>query len=213
VNARARGDLIARIPVIAYCPNAARLSELGELVGATADLELQDAASSLARLAESALRSRRAVVVARLDEGVRQLPELTAHSNGLPIVALLPNAGDDGLHALRAGARAVLGNGASGARLAAAVSGAFHGLAVLPAGTLGSHDPLSTLEMPEPLTPRELEILGLLAAGDSNKTIATRLSISVHTVKFHISSILTKLGVSSRTEAVTLGLKLGIVLL
>jgi two-component system, NarL family, response regulator YdfI len=66
---------------------------------------------------------------------------------------------------------------------------------------------------PEPLTPREMEILHLLAGGDSNKTIATRLGISVHTVKFHVSSILAKLGVSSRTEAVALGLRLGFVLL
>jgi DNA-binding NarL/FixJ family response regulator len=153
------------------------------------------------------------VVVARLDAGAQELPELIAHCNGLPVVALLPNAEEDGLQALHAGARAVLGSGASGAKIAAAVSGAFHGLAVLPAGAVGGPDPSSMLEMPEPLTPREIEILGLLAAGDSNKTIAARLSISVHTVKFHISSILTKLGAGSRTEAVALGLRLGIVLL
>jgi len=213
VNARARGDLIARIRVIAYCPDAARLSELTELVQAAADIELQDVARSLARVAESALRGRRAVVVARLDEGVGELPELIAHANGLPVVALLPNAEAEGLQALRAGARATVGSAASAAKIAAAVSGAFHGLSVLPAGALRGADSLSTLELPEPLTPREIEILGLLAAGDSNKTIAARLSISVHTVKFHISSILTKLGVSSRTEAVALGLRLGIVLL
>lgn len=153
------------------------------------------------------------MVVARLDERAQELPQLIAHCNGLPVVALLPNAEEDGLQALRAGARAILGSGAGAAKIAAAVSGAFHGLAVLPAGAVRGPDALSTLETPEPLTPREIEILGLLAAGDSNKTIAARLYISVHTVKFHISSILTKLGVSSRTEAVALGLRLGIVLL
>jgi NarL family two-component system response regulator YdfI len=60
-----------------------------------------------------------------------------------------------------------------------------------------------TLETPE-LTTREIEIIGLLAEGVGNKTIARRLAISEHTVKFHISSILAKLGAHSRTEAVML---------
>jgi DNA-binding CsgD family transcriptional regulator len=90
----------------------------------------------------------------------------------------------------------------------------FLGLRVMPAAAPEDRRAAAALMAPpEPLTPRELEILGLLAAGDSNKTIAARLSISVHTVKFHISSILAKLGVASRTEAVALGLRLGIVLL
>ena len=213
MNARARGELIARIPVIAYCTDAAGLSELAELLQTAANIELRDAAPSLAQLAASAVRGSGTVVVARVKEGAAALPELIGHCNGLPLVALLPNAEEEGLQALRAGARAALGSGAGQAKIAAAVSGAFHDLAVLPAAAIRVPDPLSTLEMPEPLTPRELEILGLLAAGDSNKTIAARLSISVHTVKFHISSILTKLGVSSRTEAVALGLRLGMVLL
>jgi NarL family two-component system response regulator YdfI len=54
------------------------------------------------------------------------------------------------------------------------------------------------------LTTREIEIIGLLAEGVGNKTIARRLAISEHTVKFHISSILAKLGAHSRTEAVML---------
>lgn len=61
------------------------------------------------------------------------------------------------------------------------------------------------------LTPRETEILQLLGEGLDNKAIATCLYISKHTVKFHISSIFSKLGVSSRTEAVTLGLRQGLI--
>ena len=64
-----------------------------------------------------------------------------------------------------------------------------------------------------PLTSREVEVLQLLAAGLDNKAIALKLNISKHTVKFHISSILAKLNVSSRTEAVTLGLRQGLILL
>lgn len=63
------------------------------------------------------------------------------------------------------------------------------------------------------LTSREVEVLQLLAAGLDNKAIARRLQISKHTVKFHLSSIFSKLDVSSRTEAVTFGLRQGLILL
>ncbi|MEO1352870.1 MAG: response regulator transcription factor [Cyanobacteria bacterium J06635_15] len=65
----------------------------------------------------------------------------------------------------------------------------------------------------EPLTPREIEVLNHLAAGLSNKAIAKTLEISEHTVKFHISAILSKLGVSSRTEAVAVGIRAGLVMI
>ena len=60
-----------------------------------------------------------------------------------------------------------------------------------------------------PLTERELEVLGLLAKGMANKQIAAALGISEHTVKFHVSSIYTKLNVTNRTEAVREGLRGG----
>lgn len=60
-----------------------------------------------------------------------------------------------------------------------------------------------------PLTERELEVLGLLARGLANKQIAVELGISEHTVKFHVSSIYTKLNVTNRTEAVRAGLRGG----
>lgn len=62
-----------------------------------------------------------------------------------------------------------------------------------------------------PLTPREIEVLQLLATGLGNKAIARQLNISEHTVKFHISSIFSKLGASSRTEAVTLAMRQGLI--
>jgi two-component system, NarL family, response regulator YdfI len=65
----------------------------------------------------------------------------------------------------------------------------------------------------ETLTERELEVLQLLAQGLANKQIAGRLGISAHTVKFHISSIYGKLGATNRTEAVRIGLKIGLILL
>src|SRR5438128_1516404 len=65
----------------------------------------------------------------------------------------------------------------------------------------------------EALTPREIEVLRLLAAGLGNKEIASRLAISEHTVKFHVSSIMGKLGAASRTEAVTLGIRHGLIMI
>ncbi|MEM7759048.1 MAG: response regulator transcription factor [Cyanobacteria bacterium P01_A01_bin.40] len=61
------------------------------------------------------------------------------------------------------------------------------------------------------LTAREVEVLQLLGVGLDNKAIASTLTISKHTVKFHLSSIFSKLDVSSRTEAVTLGLRQGLI--
>lgn len=63
----------------------------------------------------------------------------------------------------------------------------------------------------EPLTVREMEVLQSMAAGLANKQIALALNISEHTVKFHLSSLYAKLGVSSRTEAVRRGLELGLI--
>ncbi|HSB14037.1 MAG TPA: LuxR C-terminal-related transcriptional regulator, partial [Bryobacteraceae bacterium] len=63
------------------------------------------------------------------------------------------------------------------------------------------------------LTARELEVLRMMAEGAANKIIAWKLGISEHTVKFHVASILAKLGASSRTEAVTIGIRKGLILL
>lgn len=68
-------------------------------------------------------------------------------------------------------------------------------------------------EMPEPLTDRESEILRMLASGCSNKEIARDLNIGEKTVKTHVSSILSKLGVTSRTQAVVYALKTGLIML
>jgi DNA-binding NarL/FixJ family response regulator len=63
----------------------------------------------------------------------------------------------------------------------------------------------------EPLTAREMEVIQLMAQGLANKQIALALGISEHTVKFHLSSLYAKLGISSRTEAVKRGIELGLI--
>jgi NarL family two-component system response regulator YdfI len=121
--------------------------------------------------------------------------------------------------ALRTGIRAALPSDISPEQLVVALQAVANGLLVLhpshayeglPAGPARAR---ALDELAEPLTPRELEVLQMLAAGLSNKEIATRLKISDHTVKFHVASILGKLGAASRTEAVSLGIRRGLVLL
>jgi NarL family two-component system response regulator YdfI len=122
-------------------------------------------------------------------------------------------------NALRAGVRAVLPSDVAPDQLVAALQGAAAGLivlhpadaqAVFPAVTPAS-EPMG--ELAEPLTRRERQVLQMLAAGLGNKEIAPRLGISDHTVKFHVASILGKLGAASRTEAVALGIRRGLILL
>jgi two-component system, NarL family, response regulator YdfI len=121
--------------------------------------------------------------------------------------------------ALRAGVRAVFPADLSAGQLIAALQAAAAGLTVVhPAGVealFPAAQPASRplAELTETLTPRESEVLQMLASGLANKEIAARLSISEHTAKFHVASILAKLGVGSRTEAVSIGIRRGLVLL
>jgi DNA-binding NarL/FixJ family response regulator len=97
--------------------------------------------------------------------------------------------------------------------LSAAIVAVIQGLVVLPRALTGRllRGQEVVEEPSEPLTAREREVLGLLGQGLSNKMIARDLQISEHTVKFHVSSIYAKLGAASRTEAVGLGARLGLI--
>ena len=72
---------------------------------------------------------------------------------------------------------------------------------------------MASVPLEEHLTPRELEVLEVLAEGLSNRAIAARLAISEHTVKFHVSSIFAKLGAENRTDAVRRGVRQGLITL
>ena len=120
--------------------------------------------------------------------------------------------------ALRAGVRAILPSEVSANQLAAALEAAIAGLVVAHPSAIAVALPAPAAlsppaELAEPLTPREREVLEMLASGLVNKEIAAKLSISEHTVKFHVASILGKLGAATRTEAVALGFRRGLVLL
>jgi DNA-binding NarL/FixJ family response regulator len=129
--------------------------------------------------------------------------------------------GDWITEALRLGVRAVLPRRATAEEILQAVVAAAAGLVVLHPDAIDLLLPvLSSVTQPvdeaslvQALTPREIEVLGMLAEGLGNKAIARRLSISEHTVKFHVSSIFTKLNARSRTEAVTLGARQGLIML
>jgi DNA-binding NarL/FixJ family response regulator len=118
--------------------------------------------------------------------------------------------------ALGAGARGILSSESSSAEIQAAIDAVAVGLVVLPDMVAQTTLPDAADHASQPpslegerLTPREIEILGMIAEGLGNKEIAWRLGISDHTVKFHIGSIFTKLGAQSRTEAVTIGIRKG----
>lgn len=121
------------------------------------------------------------------------------------------------LDALRLGVRALLPSDVSQSQILVAVEAVANGLTVLDPrdldALLSSAAPAQAAVETSALTARELEVLRMMAEGAANKIIAWKLGISEHTVKFHVASILAKLGASSRTEAVTIGIRQGLVLL
>lgn len=121
--------------------------------------------------------------------------------------------------AFRNGVRAVLPREISTQQLQAALQAVAAGLIVVhPAeASMLMQAPTSSateiVPFTQPLTNREREVLQMLATGLGNKEIAARLVISDHTAKFHVASILGKLGASTRTEAVAIGIRHGLILL
>jgi len=132
----------------------------------------------------------------------------------LPTVALAATV-SQGAEAFAAGARAVLLRDAPAERVAAALRAVGAGLLALDEGLAAWIRPPPELARGEVegLTPREAEVLGLLAEGLSNKGIAQRLGVSERTAKFHVESILGKLGAESRSEAIVLAARRGLVTL
>jgi two-component system nitrate/nitrite response regulator NarL len=132
---------------------------------------------------------------------------------GPPVLALLADE-SAAPEALAAGATGLLFRDTAPDRLAAALAAVARGLTVLDedlAAALLRARPEPDLA--EPLTPREVEVLQLLAQGLSNREIGSILGISEHTAKFHVTAILGKLGAQGRTDAVVRAARLGLLLL
>ena len=189
----------SRVDIVGSAPDLEPIS--AQLVDVEADIVLVEAAADA-------------------HQELLDMLEDTEIAREYPVIVLSEQIKADWLSdALRAGVRAVLPREVTPEQLRAALEAAAAGLlivhpseldTVLPA-TVGSSAPAD--ELLEPLTKREREVLQMLAAGLANKEIAARLAISDHTVKFHVASILGKLGASTRTEAVSVGIRRGLVLL
>jgi two-component system, NarL family, nitrate/nitrite response regulator NarL len=151
------------------------------------------------------------------EESLVSLEETAAgQPDRLPIVALLPDIEQAGA-AWAAGVRGLLLRDSAPEQLLAAIATVLQGLAavdpelldqLLPAGREGPL-PLDGTAV-EPLTPRERQVLQLMAEGLANRAIAQALQISEHTVKFHVNTIMGKLGAQSRTAAVVQATRLGL---
>lgn len=155
-------------------------------------------------------------------EPVRPTLGLKSESSPPIVVALLPDGDIDPLPLLAAGVRGLVARDASPSRLRAAIQAVHRGLTVLDEDP---GDALIAAWSPEPvveaapsrrrigaddLTPREHEVLTLLADGLSNRAIADALGISAHTVKFHVDGLLDKLAARSRTHAVVEAVRRGL---
>ncbi|HYW53223.1 MAG TPA: response regulator transcription factor [Dongiaceae bacterium] len=150
--------------------------------------------------------------------GMREALAAIAEGFSVPTILLVddPHA-DVALAALRAGASAVLARQSHARELIAALDAVRAGLVVLDAAVRDALAPAQTVArasaLTEPLTVRERQVLAMLANGLSNRRIAERLAISENTVKAHVAAILAKFGATTRTEAVTIGARLGLVML
>ena len=125
------------------------------------------------------------------------------------IIVLSSHEGDvDIQRALEAGAQGYVAKGIVRGELLETIRSVHTGKRRLPAAVAQK---LAEHMADEPISPRELEVLSLMAAGKRNKEIASELSIAEDTVKMHVRNILSKLQVSDRTEAVTIALRRGII--
>jgi two-component system, NarL family, response regulator YdfI len=212
------------IRVLIVASSSISQSGLENLLRASSSLRVVSVLSDFGQLSENVAELQPDVVVAEITGQDRTLPEeILKLSEEAPvaIVLLVDDANTErDLDALRNGIRAVLPRNMSPGGIIAAVEAVGSGLAVLlPEGldnllreSTASHRAVSP-PLVEALTPREIEVLGMMVEGWGNKEISTRLGISEHTVKFHVASIMGKLNASSRTEAVTSGIRHGLIML
>ncbi len=146
---------------------------------------------------------------------ISQDPEIPAgiHDSNIPVIAIVS---DDAGAALAWANRikGILTRDVKSTRLVVAIKAVTEGLMAVDArfaDILGSSENTFPPMLAETLTEREVQVLQLVAEGLTNKLIAAILGISEHTVKFHVNSILSKTGAQSRTQAVTLATRLGLI--
>lgn len=213
MSKRSSGGAI-RIAVVATF--AVRRAGLESIVRSHAEFHLAGSFGTLASLVSFARSTELDVIVIDSDSIHDLLRELTSDA----AIVLLTEVSDARSisRLLRSGVRAILSRESDADDVLSAIYAAYDGLVLLSTATADSlagvfGDQLAEVddELSEEITSRETEVLRMLAEGLVNKDIAARLGISEHTIKFHISSILDKLGASTRTEAVTLGIRRGLI--
>jgi DNA-binding NarL/FixJ family response regulator len=203
------------IKIAVVATSAVRRARLESIVRHHAEFHLAGSFGAVASLASSA-RTELDVIVIDSDS----IHDLLRQPTSGAAIVLLTEVSDARSTArlLRSGVRAILSRESGSDDLLSAIYAAWDGLVLLStpiaeslAAVYGDQPLEVEDELSEEITSRETEVLRMLAEGLVNKDIAARLGISEHTVKFHISSILDKLGASTRTEAVTLGIRRGLI--
>ncbi|WP_245860822.1 helix-turn-helix transcriptional regulator [Candidatus Chloroploca asiatica] len=192
--------MIAPTPALRAGLRAMAASDTIEIIGEAAGAVLAPAAD----------------VILVAGDNVAAIGRALAGDEGVALVALSDDQRLPGLlRSLALSGWAVALPEAGAEEVQAAIYAAAHGYVALPQRFAEQLPGTRLIDEPpaEPLTPRETEVLSLLSQGLPNKQIALRLQISEHTVKFHIGSIFTKLGATSRTEAVSIGARQGLLTL
>jgi NarL family two-component system response regulator YdfI len=203
-----------------YASSSARRSALSNLIRKSlkgAEVTIMTSLDSLRRpLSETAAE----IMIADLATPTEEAALVRLLNNAAGVFGVVALIDDPELQwvraALSAGTHAIIAREPSAEEFRLAIAAAEAGLVLLHPSSArnlvaSTFQPSVLLNDLEELTGRECEVLRLLADGLGNKQIAARLAISQHTAKFHISSILGKLSVASRTEAVSQGIKMGLI--
>lgn len=207
--------------VVIAAASSARAAELERIVQEDPTMNVVGSPAALSTVRQRAVGLHADVILLDIPEPDPQLASVLLRQTGAAVVTLVDEPDRNWTRRmLRAGVLGILPRNASPTEITSALQVATHGLLVLepdlirdlfPSGSARDSD--RDIESIEELTEREIEVLRMMSEGFANKEIASRMGISDHTVKFHISSILAKLAVSSRTEAVTAGIRNGLILL
>lgn len=191
---------VVRMGVIAIINNEPDLEVVAEAANGVQAIELFQKLKPDLILLDSRMPLKNGVEVAR---------EIRAQSPDTGILMLTAFDGDEDIHkALHAGAQGYVLKSSTGEQLVPAIRAVAAGEKWVPREVAAR---LAQREAFEPLTPRELEVLNELAKGLANKQIADVMNISQHTTKGYLKTILTKLHVADRTEAVTVAIQRGLI--
>ena len=204
------------IRIAVAATSAVRRAGLESIIRSHAEFQLAGSFGTVASLAPFARSTELDVIV--IDSN--SIQDLLLEPTSEAAIVLLTEVSDARSisRLLRSGVRAILSRESEPDDVLSAIFAVYDGLVLLSlpaaeslAAVFGDQPLQLADELSAEITSRETDVLRMLAEGLVNKDIAARLGISEHTVKFHISSILDKLGASTRTEAVTQGIRRGLI--